>query len=51
MATSSWERTYLNKLLPAYDGNVSKAARAARMDRTHLSELVHRYGLGGDAEE
>jgi len=50
-ATSSWERTYLSKLLPAYDGNVSKAARAARMDRTHLSELVHRYGLAGDVEE
>jgi two-component system, NtrC family, response regulator GlrR len=44
-ATSDWEKRYLGKLLPAHDGNVSRAARAARMDRTHLSELVHRHGL------
>ena len=44
-ATSEWERRYLEELLPAHDHNVSKAARAAKMDRSHLSELVHRYGI------
>ena len=49
-ATSEWEKRYLQRLLPAHGGNVSRAARAARMDRTHLSELVHRHGLAGDDE-
>jgi transcriptional regulator with GAF, ATPase, and Fis domain len=44
-ATSEWEKRYLSELLPAHDGNVSRAARAAKMNRSHLSELVHRYGL------
>ncbi|MBZ0234768.1 MAG: sigma 54-interacting transcriptional regulator [Deltaproteobacteria bacterium] len=44
-ATSNWEKQYLSELLPAHDGNVSRAARAARMDRGHLSELARRYGL------
>jgi transcriptional regulator with GAF, ATPase, and Fis domain len=50
-ATSNWEKQYLSELLPAHDGNVSRAARAARMDRGHLSELARRYGLtAGDDE-
>jgi two-component system response regulator GlrR len=50
-ATSEWEKQYLSELLPAHDGNVSRAARAARMDRGHLSELARRYGLtAGDDE-
>jgi transcriptional regulator with GAF, ATPase, and Fis domain len=49
-ATSNWEKTYLSELLPAHDHNVSKAARAARMDRGHLSELVHRHGLAVNDE-
>jgi transcriptional regulator with GAF, ATPase, and Fis domain len=44
-ATSDWEKQYLSELLPAHDGNVSRAARAAKMNRSHLSELVHRHGL------
>ncbi|HET7502082.1 MAG TPA: sigma 54-interacting transcriptional regulator [Kofleriaceae bacterium] len=45
LASAAWEKRYLSELLPAHDGNVSKAARAAKMNRSHLSELVHRHGL------
>jgi transcriptional regulator with AAA-type ATPase domain len=52
-AALDWEKRYLSELLPAHDGNVSRAARAARMNRSHLSELVHRHGLasGGAARD
>src|SRR4029077_14844537 len=45
LAAADWERRYLSELLPAHDGNVSRAARAARMNRSHLSRLVNRHGL------
>jgi transcriptional regulator with GAF, ATPase, and Fis domain len=44
-ASSLWERRYLSELLLANDGNVSAAARAGKMNRSHLSELLHRHGL------
>ena len=40
-----FERAYLTRLMQESDGNVSKAARAARMDRSHLIDLLHRHGL------
>jgi DNA-binding NtrC family response regulator len=40
-----FERTYVERLLARADGNVSKAARDARMDRTYLIKLVQRHGL------
>jgi two-component system, NtrC family, response regulator GlrR len=49
-ATTDWEKRYLAELLAAHDGNISKAARAAQMDRGHLSEMLRRHGLG-DAPE
>ncbi len=40
---SHWERWFVTELLRRNGGNMSKAARAARMDRTHLRELAVRY--------
>jgi DNA-binding NtrC family response regulator len=40
---SHWERWYVAELVRRHGGNLSRAARAARMDRTHLRELVLRY--------
>ena len=44
-ATMRWERAYLGALLAHHEGNLSRAARAARMDRTHLRELGRRHAL------
>jgi DNA-binding NtrC family response regulator len=44
-ATARWERSYLRALVRASSGNLSAAARAARMDRTHLRELLRRHGV------
>jgi DNA-binding NtrC family response regulator len=43
---SGWERGYLTELLARTAGNLSRAARMARMDRNHLRELIRRYKLG-----
>jgi len=42
---SHFERQYLTRLMAESNGNVSAAARAARMDRSHLIDLLHRHGL------
>jgi DNA-binding NtrC family response regulator len=44
-ATSQWERWYVEQLFQRSGGNLSKAARAAHMDRTHLRELLRKYQL------
>ena len=43
--TLRWERWYVTELYRRNGGNLSAAARAARMDRTHLRELLQRSKL------
>jgi DNA-binding NtrC family response regulator len=49
-AVGAWERAYLIELCRRNQGNLSKAARAARMDRNHLRELLKRYGLSAEGQ-
>ncbi len=40
-----FEVDYLTRLYQQHQGNISRAARAARMDRNHLRELLRKYGI------
>jgi len=42
---AGWERAWIAELLATHQGNVSLAARSARMARSHLRELIARYEL------
>jgi DNA-binding NtrC family response regulator len=42
---AEFERTYAKRLLERAQGNISQAARIARVDRTHLLRLLKRHGL------
>jgi two-component system, NtrC family, response regulator GlrR len=44
-AVSRFERRYLRELLQAHQGNLSRAARAVRMDRNHLRDLAKRHDV------
>jgi DNA-binding NtrC family response regulator len=44
-AIAQFENRYLTGLMDAAGGNVSRAARLARMDRMYLHRLLQRYGL------
>ncbi|MFW6023748.1 MAG: helix-turn-helix domain-containing protein, partial [Myxococcota bacterium] len=41
----AFERRYLERCLQEADGNLSRAARAAGLDRKHLRRLLHKHGL------
>ena len=40
-----FEESYLKELLKRTGGNVSRAAREAQMNRSHLITLLQRHGL------
>ncbi|MBI2388412.1 MAG: sigma 54-dependent Fis family transcriptional regulator [Deltaproteobacteria bacterium] len=42
---AAFERDYVRWLVGRHAGNVSAAAREARMDRNHLSDLIRKHGL------
>ena len=44
-AVAAWEQTYLSSLLRHANGNLSAAARAVHMDRSHLRDLLRRHHL------
>lgn len=45
---SEFESKYVAWLLGRHNGNVSAAAREARMDRKHLSDIAKKHGLRSD---
>jgi two-component system, NtrC family, response regulator GlrR len=42
-----FERSYVKALLERFEGNVSQAAAAGRIDRVHLHRLIRRHRLKG----
>jgi transcriptional regulator with GAF, ATPase, and Fis domain len=44
---SEFERRYVKWLLGRHSGNVSAAAREAKMDRKHLHDIAKKHGLRG----
>ena len=50
-AVGDWEREYVRALIAAHDGNLSRAARAVRMDRNHLRELLVKHRISATADE
>jgi transcriptional regulator with GAF, ATPase, and Fis domain len=49
---AEFEKRYVKWLLARHNGNVSAAAREAKMDRKHLHDMAKKHGLrGSEAEE
>jgi transcriptional regulator with GAF, ATPase, and Fis domain len=49
-AVWAWERTWVEELVRAHGGNLSRAARAAKMGRSNLREIARRHGVAAGAE-
>jgi DNA-binding NtrC family response regulator len=45
---TDFERRYVSWLLERHQGNISAAAREAKMDRKHLYDLARKHGLRGE---
>jgi transcriptional regulator with GAF, ATPase, and Fis domain len=45
---ADFERRYVSWLLDRHSGNISAAAREAKMDRKHLYDLARKHGLRGE---
>jgi transcriptional regulator with GAF, ATPase, and Fis domain len=45
---SEFERRYVKWLLARHGGNISAAAREAKMDRKHLHDMAKKHGLRGE---
>jgi transcriptional regulator with GAF, ATPase, and Fis domain len=50
-AIAAFERSYIGPLLDKCSGNMSKAARLARMDRMYLHQLAQKHGFRGGKRE
>jgi len=48
---SEFERRYVKWLLARHSGNISAAAREAKMDRKHLHDMAKKHGLRGNEAE
>jgi transcriptional regulator with GAF, ATPase, and Fis domain len=48
---AEFERRYIKWLLGRHHGNVSAAAREAKMDRKHLHDMAKKHGLRGTESE
>ena len=44
LALAAWESRFVSDLIRQHGGNISRAARAVKMDRNHLRALLQRYG-------
>jgi DNA-binding NtrC family response regulator len=49
-AVDAWERHWIEQLLADHEGNVSGAARAAQMARSHLRDLIRRHRIAVPAD-
>jgi DNA-binding NtrC family response regulator len=48
---ADFERRYVKWLLGRHGGNVSAAAREAKMDRKHLHDMAKKHGLRGQEHD